>query len=393
MHFGFSNKKKEELVLSLHIGSAAVGGALVRLDNSGIPKLIFSAIEPIPIEEKLNTERFFLKTIKSLEVVAGKIHKSGLGAPERIFCVLGSPWYASQTRAIQLKKNTPFVFTERIADDLIQKEIKLMSEEHSLKYGTKENAIRAIELKNIKTTLNGYDTEEPLYKKTREVEMTMFISLSGEKTLRKIEEAIRKSFQFEQIKFSSFAMASFTVVRDLYPEQESFLLVDIGGEVTEIFMVKKNVLHDSISYPLGRNFFIRNVALGLGCTLSESRSLISLWKDGHAEEKVAAKIGSTLDKLRTEWLDRFQKSLASLSADIAIPSRVYITADPAFAGLFAETIKAEQFSQYTLAESKFEITTIGPELLHNLAAFEEAAARDSFLILDSVYISRFLIKI
>lgn len=392
MIFGFS-KKKEELVLSLHIGSGMVEGALVLLDSSGIPKIIFSVTETVAIEAKLNTEKFFLKTLKALEIVADKVHKAGLGAPQRIFCVLASPWYASQTRTIELRKNTSFVFTEKIADDLIQREIKLMSEEQSLQYGNAENAIRTIELKNIKITLNGYETGEPLFKKTKELEMIIFISICGEKVLAKIEDAIRKSFQFEVIKFSSFAMASFTVARDLYPESGSFLLVDIGGEITEIFMVKKNVLHDSISYPLGRNFFIRGVAEELGSTISEADSLISLFQSGHAEEKVAANLGAIMDKLRAEWLAKFQQSLADLSADISIPSRVHIIADPNFADLFAATIKAEQFSQYTLAESKFEITVMNTKLLHNLAAFGEEAARDAFLIMDSVYINRFLTKI
>ena len=391
MIFGFS-KKKEEFVLSLHVGSGSVGGALVRLDNSGVPKIIFSVTEPVAIEQKLNTQKFFLKTLKALEAVADKVHRSGLGAPERIFCVLASPWYASQTRVIELKKNTPFIFTEKIADELIQKEIKVMSEEHILEYGDAENAIRAIELKNIKTSLNGYETFKPLYKKTKELEMMIFISLSGEKILAKIEDAIRKSFQFESIKFSSFAMASFTVVRDLNAEQENFLLLDIGGEITEMFMVKKNVLHDSISYPLGRNFFIRNVALELGCTISEAESLISLFQSGHAEEKVAANVGAIMDKLRAEWLAKFQESLASFSSDISIPSRVHITADPNFVDLFAATIKAEQFSQYTFAEAKFEINIIDTKLLHNLAVFGEETARDTFIILDSVYINRFLTK-
>lgn len=392
MRFGFS-KKKEELVLSLHIGSAAVGGALVRVDGSDTPNIIFSAIEPIAIEEKLNTEKFLSKTLQAVERVAEQVHKAALGAPSRIFCVLGSPWYASQMRVVQLKKNTSFIFTEKLADELIQKEIKLMSEEHASLYGNKENAIRAIELKNIKTTLNGYETSEPLGKKTREVEMVLFISIAGEKTLQKIEESIKKHFQFESIKFSSFAMASFTVVRDTNPAHDSFILVDVGGELTEILMVKKNVLHDSISYPAGRNFFTRSLAQDLGSTLSEARSLISLWKDGHAEERVAARIGETLGSLRSEWLRQFETSLGSISADISIPSRIFITADPILADFFAETIQKEQFSQYTLAEAKFDITVVDTKFLHNLAMFEDQATRDPFLILDSVYINRFLNKI
>lgn len=360
--------------------------------KSGLPKIIFSVVEPIAAEEKFNTGRFLSRTLKSLEIVADKISKSGLGAPRRIFCVLASPWFVSQTRVIYLKKNSPFVFTEKIADELIKKEIKLMSDEHLSPSGGRQGAIRPIELKNIKTSLNGYDTEEPLYKKVKELEMNIFISMGEESVFLKMEDVIRKFFHFTEIKFSSFAMASFTAARDFSPERENFLLVDIGGEITDIFMVKKSVLRDSISFPLGRNFFSRSVAAGLGATISEANSLISLFKDGHAEATVAGKLRVSINQLQGEWLRQFQESLANLSNDISIPAAVYLTAEPNFANLFADTIKAEQFSQYTLAEAKFEITVLDANLLHRLASFEPSAARDPFLIIGCVYINRFLVK-
>ena len=127
-------REKNELVLVFDIGSSSVGGALFWAQKSGIPKIIFSAKEPIPLEENIDVDRFLLLTIKSLEAVLNKIHKAGLGAPEKIFCVLSSPWYISEARIINLKKNTPFIFTEKLADDLIQKEIKLFEEEHLIKY-------------------------------------------------------------------------------------------------------------------------------------------------------------------------------------------------------------------------------------------------------------------
>ena len=266
-----------------------------------------------------------------------------------------------------------------------------MSDEQLTKYG--EGAIRPLELKNIKTLLNGYDAETPLYQKIKELEMNLFISIGGELVLTKIESAIRKFFHLAEIKFSSFAIASFTAARDLNPKLENFLLVDVGGEITDIFLVKKSVLRDSISFPLGRNFFTRGVASELGTTVGEANSLISLFKDGHAEEKVAAKLRAVMDKLQGAWLTKFQESLANLSNDISIPAAVYLTADSDLADLFTDTIKAEQFSQYTLAESKFEIIVLNTKLLHNLASFEDQATRDSFLIIDCVYINRFLLKI
>lgn len=386
-------QKKDELMLVFSVGSSSVGGALFLAKSSGTPKIIFSATQPLKIAENIEAAGFMSETIRALEYVAGKVYEAGLGAPSRIFCVLSSPWYASQTRTINFKKNTPFVFTEKLADELIQKEIKLFSDEHLAKYKNSGDEVRPIELKSIKTMLNGYEAPNPLGQKVKELEMVAFISMSGEKILKEIEMAIRKYFHFDFIKFSSFAMVSFTVTRDMYPEEDSFQLMDIGGEITEIFLVKKSVLRESVSYPLGSNFLIRGVAAGLGCTLDEASSLISLLKDGHAEKSIQKKLELVMSKLKTEWLKNLEASLAHLSKDISIPATIFIVVDEDMSEFFDAIIRSEQFSQYTLTESKFEITFIGTEVLRAMSLFEGNAGHDPFVIMDAVYINRFLNKI
>ncbi|KKS24415.1 MAG: hypothetical protein UU82_C0006G0013 [Candidatus Nomurabacteria bacterium GW2011_GWC2_41_8] len=387
------SKEKGELVLVFNIGSSSVGGALFWAQSSGIPKIIFSIQEPVAIEDKIDIDRFLFLTMQSLKIVVEKIYKAGVGAPSRIFCVLSSPWYVSQTRIINLKKNTPFIFTAKLADDLIQKEVNLFEEEHSKRKKNIGNSVRTIELKNIKIILNGYETSKPLNQKTKELEMIIFISMSGEQVLKKIEDTISKHFHFKQITFSSFVMASFTVVRDMYMQKGDFLLVDIGGEMTDISMIKKNILRESISFPLGRNFLTRGVASNLGCTLDEADPLISLFKDKHAEKSVVKKLTPIMDQLKTEWLKKFQESLANLSNDLSIPATIYIAIDKDLADFFSETIKTEQFNQYTLTESKFEIIFLNTQMLHDTAVFEENVIREPFLIIDSIYINRFLTKI
>ncbi|MFA6177591.1 MAG: cell division protein FtsA [Candidatus Paceibacterota bacterium] len=384
-------KEKSELVLVFNIGSSSIEGALFEAQNSGTPKIIFSIKELIKIEEKVDINNFLLSTIKSLEIVVEKIYKAGLGAPSHVFCVLSSPWCVSQTRIINLKKNTPFIFTEKLADELIQKEIKLLEEENALEFGNYKNKVRMIELKNIKITLNGYETSESLNKKIKELEMNIFISMSGEQILKEIEDTIGKYFHFKQIKFVSFLLSFFTTVRDIYKKQENFLLLEIGGEVTDISMVKKDIMRESASFPLGCNFLTRGVALDLNCSLSEAESFISLFKDGHAEEAIAKKLTIILNKLRTEWLNKFQDSLANLSNDISIPSTIYIVIDKDLVDFFSETIKTEQFSQYTLTESKFEIIFLNSKILEGNVVFKENVFREPFSVIDSVYINRFLI--
>lgn len=384
------NKEKNELALVFNIGSSSVGGALFWMQKSGIPKIVISLSEPITLQETLDIDKFLSSTIKSLEIVVSKIYRAGIGKPEAIFCVLSSPWHISQTRVIRLEKNMPFIFTVKLANSLIQKEIALFEEEYLAKYLHPDSPVRLIEFKNIKTMLNGYETLNPLNQKTKELEMTIFISISSEQILKKVEETTREYFYFKNIKFSSSVLSSFAVARDMYINQKNFLLIDIGGEITDISMIKKNILYESISFPLGRNFIIRGVASILACSLSEAQSYISLLQDGHATEFVTKKLKPVISKFQLEWLYEFQKSLANLSNDISVPATIYLVVDKDLVDFFRQTIETEQFNQYTLTESKFKVIFLGAEVFHGMAVFENNIIRDSSLIIDSIYINRFL---
>lgn len=387
----FSKVGKEgELVLVFDIGSSSVGGALFLTQKSGIPKIVKVVREPILLQEALDIDRFLNLAMKSLETVAGEIYKAGMGVPQKCFCVLASPWHVSQTRVIKLAKNAPFVFNEKLANSLIKKEIALFEEEYSAKYGNVRSPVSPIEFKNIKIMLNGYETAKPLDQKARELEMTVFVSICEERILERVRGSLARFFHFKEVKFSSFVLASFAVVRDVYAHNNDFLLVDISGEVTEISMAKKNVLRESVSFPLGSNFIVRKASAMLSAPLEETKSLIALFENRHATEPVATKLMTILESLRKEWLQKFQESLANLSNDLSIPSTIYLAADKDFVSFFKQTIETEQFNQYTLTESKFKVVFLGSDIFHGMVAFDGSPIEDTFLVIDSIFINKLL---
>ena len=381
--------KKSELVLVFDIGSSSVGGVLFFTEQSGIPKIIFSVRENIILENEINPDRFLFLTVKALETVAGRICLSGSGAPKQIFCILSSPWYASQSRVIKFKQDAPFVFSQELANELIGKEMGLFKKERLSQYIEAGNKAEQIELKSMKITLNGYPALKPFGQKAKELEMMVFVSMSGDRVLEKIGEVIARHFHLKKAKYSSFAMASFSVVRDLFSNHKNFLLVDISGEMTDISLVKEEALNESGSFPLGSNFIVRGIASALKCTISEAKSFFSLYKDGHANLTTERKLEPTMLKLKTDWLKNFQETLASLSKEISIPSDVFVTVDQELANFFSEVIKTEQFNQYILTESKFNVILIDNKILHGLALFRGEVARDPFLTLEAIYINRF----
>ena len=392
--FSGTKNNKEKLALVFYIGSSSVGGALFLMQSSGVPKILISLREKLPLRKTLNIDSFASYTLKALDTVAARIYKAGLGKPEEVFCILSSPWHVSQTRVIKLEKNMPFPFTSKLALELIEKEISFFEQEYIKKYQQEAASMRSIEFKNIKTMLNGYESSSPIDQKIKELEMTIFISISPEQFLKKVEEVIGRSFYIKSIRFSSFNLASFAVVRDMYAHKEDFLLIGIDGEMTDITMVKKNILRESVSFPLGSNSFTRGIAVLSRLSVNEAESIVSLLKDGHAAGGAEKKFGPALSKLRQEWLHKFQESLANLSNDISVPSTIYLIVDKDMANLFSETIKSEQFNQYTLTESKFEVVFLDAEVFHGMAAFKEkeVVARDPFIVIGAIYISRSLVN-
>lgn len=387
----FESKEKQELMLVFDIRSSSIGGALFRVQKNGVPKIIFSIREPVMQDELISVDKFLVATMKSLDIVANKVFKSGLGVPKDIYCVLASPWYVSQTRIINLKKDQPFVFSSVLMDELIKKEMEQFKAEHLEKYVKAKQEIRVIELKNIKTVLNGYETRNPLNQKVQEAEVVLYLSMCPEQVLGKMEEVVKKYFHHGAIKFSSFTIASYAVMHNMFIDQPNFLLIDIGGEVTDISMIKKNVFSESISFPMGRHFIVRGISEAMSVTRAEAESYVTLLNAGHADPATEKKLSPIIDKLKAVWLTKFQESLANLSRDISVPYIIYLSADPDFIHLFGQVIEAEQFNQYTLTESKFKITFLDTGTLHGIVEFENDTARDPFIMVDASYINHFLV--
>ena len=329
--------------------------------------------------------------MKALDAVLSKVHKISLGSPIRIFCVISSPWHISETRVINFNKNTPFVFTSLFADNLIQKEMILLKEEHLNKY--RDNTSRFFEMKNMKVSLNGYHILNPINQKAKEVEMNMFVSFSPVNILTQIEDKIEHYFTNRDIKFSSFVLPVFTLVRDFYVNKDAFMLVDIGGEVSEIYLAKEHVLENSGSFPLGINFMIRELSLALKCSFEEARTHLSMFKDGHMDRVTLLKINPITNELKKNWLKNFELALSNISKGTSLPSCIYLLVEKDFQDFFIQLIKSETFSQQYLTNSKFKIIPFDASIFYKMVEHKKGVDFDTNLAIDAIYINRFLNKI
>ena len=364
---GIFSKEKEEskVVLILDIGSSSIGGALVETGD-GTYKTIFSTNEQLVIEENINIDRLFSLTIKSLDIILGRIFNQHLPAPSRIICVLPSLWHVLEIRRIGISKNTPFLFTPKLADELLRKEATLFQEEHSNDYGDLlKDGMEPMELKTMKTVLNGYHTDSPFGKRAKELEMSVFISFAPRDVLEKLRNTIHKYFHNMELKFSSSILISFTGTRDMSP-QSDFLLVEAGGEITDVSIIKRGELCGSVSFPLGCNFIIRKIAEQMNSSVALASSLFSLHQSGHMENNSLRKVGLIMNSARAEWIKSFEKAISGILDDVSVPSFIFLLTEPEFADFIVTAIRMEQANQHDWAEKIFQPTILHREIIRAL---------------------------
>jgi hypothetical protein len=381
--------KKEKIVAIFDIGSGSVGGALVRIpsDSKSLPTIIKSTRTDIVNRKEIDFNLFLKDMILALGFTSRALYQSKLGAPEEIFCVLASPWYLSETRLIRMSKEHSFTFTKNIVDDLLNKEIESLNLNYKNKYGDVESTPELIEHTIVGVSLNGYHVDDPLGKKTNSIEMNMIISLSPKLCLDKIREAIAKTFHHLPVSFSSFMVASYISVRDRYMNHDSYLLLDIGGEVTDVGIVSKGILKDSLSFPYGRKSFFRDISDNLNIELRDADELFSLYNKNTLSEKETNKLIPVLESINKSWGNSFRECINTLPRTLTLPSVMFLTIDADVKDWFIKIINSEEYIQSMVPNKKFTLVAIdGPEFL-NMCKVENTLC-DPFLMIESINIMK-----
>ena len=379
----FNGVKNNETVAVFDIGSGSVGGALARLNTNGKPEVFSVSREPIAFQQNFSFQKFLssmLQALNNTSQVLSRAHTS----PRHIFCFLASPWYASQTRVIKFSKNTPFVFSKKLADNLIYKEIENFERAHLEKHLGPKGHARPIEHKIMSVKLNGYSVSNPIGQRALAVEMTMFISMSPESILLAIKEAIGHFFG-HQIHFSSFPFASFLVCRVLFKNKSDFILMDAGSEITDVSLIKNNIIEESFSFPLGKNFLIKSLISGLGMTQTEAVSALTVFLSEKLQDSSREQVTQVLKNAQDEWLKYFRNTLTHITHDLSLPSEIILTADDDVAPWFIETIKKEEYNQNTLTGKNFNVIMLDTKAFSNVLNLDKVQDRDPFLMLEAVF--------
>ena len=387
----FSKDVKEGLAVVLDIGSGSVGGALVYFYDNKKPKTLLSIRKQIVFHKDFKFDRFLLSMLKATDEVLDELSKTKLGKPKQVFCILAAPWYVSEARRVVLEDKKSFKVTQKKVEKLILNEVEVLKKSFNAHYkDITESKAEIIEVKNINTKLNGYETDDPYNKKAKKVEISLYVSISAGQVLQTLREKIYKTLRLKNVVFNSFSLAAFDAIRNIHSEKENFIFVDLGGEMTDVSVVRDGILVETESFPLGKNFLLRTISSKLGTVNEDAISSFGLYMEGRTTDMNKSKMSNVIESVGEEWNEVFYKTLKSISVDIMLPGTIFLIADKPFGKLFSEIIKSKRSKKVMFMGETIETIVINSLVLSKFSDFNLNVAKDVFIVAESLFIDNLL---
>lgn len=376
----FSTQPRREASLIFDVGSGSVGGALVSR-GAGKPLIIHSVRALIAFAEENRANRLFTAMQKALAQVLLSLVHEGLrraSAPRprigEAFVFLSAPWVASRMKFLHLGSPTPVV----INDDVFR---ALLEEQGTHSAAPKGGII--MEQKLIKAELNGYEVARPYGKTATDASFAIFMSFALPRVLSVVSESITRAIQPARVTFHSFILSACEEAQELFPNRSDFLIVDVSGEQTELAAVKRGAIVEILTFPFGRNHFLRKIGKG-GAPVAARETFLRLHLEGKGEGALYEKLRREMRAASEEWLTLFSKGLSALAEKTFVPRAFIALADENIKPIIESAVRNADVEKRAAAVPFLEVIPFGAEELAPLLA-AGSDKDDSFLSIEALF--------
>lgn len=395
---GAINKKTMGAML-VDVGSGSIGVALTIFKDGEKPALVFETREQLPIGARLSHKRLLPVMISFFEKLVGRVAQKGLPIfskneagvkVEKIIVQLSSPWHISTTKSLHFKFEKSFLLTPIFIKDILSYENKnfltsVVKDDFSSILGDSRKSM-IVEQEVLETKINGYPVKYPIDRMADDFEATVFMSAFPNKVIESAKKFFGRYFPELEPEFHSTTVVYFDVFRHLFPDEGSFIVVHVSGETTDVSVIKNNIITETISFPLGRNFIIRKLMNEVkGINSSIALSMIRVHSDGDTLPKFSAKLREILSQAESDWIELFADSMRDFSKNFFLPTKAFIIAGDNSAPVFADMISKSQLSVRGPGTPTIVAEAIGLPLFDGMVENRQSEGRDPFLSAQAVF--------
>ncbi len=394
MSFSFF-KIKPTLSLVIDIRDASISIAVAKFELNKKPEIILCDNFDINKKNSKNYNKYLSSMVIVLDKAVVAIRKKliKIGNKEIIgnsYFFIGSPWSISKIKTIKIIKDKFFRVDNSILGKLIFGEEFVI--EKIIEEQNKGSDWEILEEKIIQSKLNGYITSDFFGKRTSNLEIELFVSFVPVEIKNKIASyAEGKVIKNIRLQSNSCVLSSFSFLRDEFPDKSNFVYVDLGKLVTDIYIVKDNVISGLASFPFGEENIIETSLHKTNLSREVFMSHINIGNDNNFN-LVSHNNGSDLLKTGFHIFEsNLKKSILQICTDNQIPQEMLIVTNSIISDMFIDdTIDKNNNSKFEILDKKVKILPITENIFSSSLLNGMSFSNEPYIKMDLIYLHKLL---
>ncbi|MBI2024320.1 hypothetical protein HYT00_02975 [Candidatus Giovannonibacteria bacterium] len=359
----FSKKKESKNILVVDIGSSSVNYfVFASKPNNEITEFSGIIHSRLPLLENPEFKHIERHVKKALGEASQELQKKNKNVKlDAIYVVVSAPWYLCETKFVKISRREKFKITSDLLNKLMAEEIELFKRKSSEKFSTKYEEVEIVEYESMRFIVNGYPIKNPFGKKVQELEVSIYLSAVLRSFKGDLEDILRHFFGGVEIKIVTEPYPLFLILSEILNTDEGFIVVDVGGEVTEVYLVQKGILENVKTFIWGGNLVVRRLASLLDLNLGEASSLFKLSSNGELKPDTNGKITKAVEGICSQWQNLLAQSLSGLRKNSPLPQTLVLLGGVAGSEVLKGCANSTDFASFTILGKPFNIVTFKPE--------------------------------
>ncbi len=383
--------KKVDIVFD--IGSSSIGCSISGFKKDGKIHIYFSTRVQLIFQSHLRYDRFIKEMLRGLIEISEEVNRFIANSSvnfhiKTVSCGLSSIWYVSKTHLLSFQRKESFVISphfiekmlERTEDHAKKEKGKLWQNKH-----IKEPSL--IDKKLLSVDLNGYRTANPYGKKAKHISLSLHMAFMSALVKKNICDVLDNHFRNINVTFYSRSLSTYTVVRDCYSKSDKFLLINISGEVSNLTLVLKDVIQETIPFPIGVLTLARIISEKRNSTPAEALSLIRMMTEKESHLNKTSEEYKLIQKVSKEWSVELNQTLGKFISTAPLPKHIYITAPSDTSYWFKSLLESYLNNDNEDKQDYHTITVLTAGMMGNFFSFDQKIAPDSSLLLQIIHLS------
>ena len=285
------------------VGTASVSATLYERGSDGRPSVITTLRKFHKASLRGDEAHFSKSTVHLFSGLLKDIatFRKGTAMPRDYTIGLSSVFYLGKTSHVYQSSPEARKVSNTLLESIIdQEKQKFLAD-------VARTDITVFEASPMKILLNGYTVADPVNKFAQEIELWAHFAATSRELADALTKEIHAVRNDARIRFMTFPIAAWSIMRDfLFPEHAA-LLVDIGGELTEVAFLVDGVIIEVLALPFGVLNVLMRISNAMRVDLENALSLLKGYTGGALEEKTNARIRDIIKQEMKNWEQNFER--------------------------------------------------------------------------------------